>query len=135
MKTVIAIFFILFFLGCSDQGEVYVNDKKIFNTPIKCMQLSIFPPNKEMESTLKSLYQFDTNCSYELALSYKTDIVCNSNQNWAQKTSGIPNGYIRIEIKKEGVLLYTYYKDLKGPLTDDKLIEGFNRLQDDLNLL
>ncbi|MFT7860718.1 MAG: hypothetical protein ABXS93_07260 [Sulfurimonas sp.] len=134
MKTIFVLFFGLFLLGCSKEGEVYIQDQKILDTPIKCMRLVVFPPNKEFETTLRSLYSFEQNCSYELVLSYKTGIVCNSNQNYAKKTAGLPSGYIRMEIKQEGHLAYTYYKDLKKTLDDEELLIGFKRIQEDLKL-
>lgn len=133
MRSVIFALSVLFFGGCSDRGEVFVQDKKILTTHIECMQLSIFPPNKAFETKLRSLYRFSKDCPYELVLSYKTDIVCNSNQNYAKKTSGLPSGYLRLEIKKEGTLQYTYYKDLKDKLTQDEIAKGFESLKKDLD--
>lgn len=134
MKNLLLSFFLLFLSACSERGEVYVQDKKILDTPIECMSLSIFPPNEKFEKTLSSLYKFSPECSYQLILSYKTDIVCNSNQNYAQKTSGLPSGYLRLEIKKDGVLQYTYYKDLKSKLDDDEIMKGFEQIEHDLKL-
>lgn len=133
MRTILLSFVFLLFLGCSDQGEVFIQDKKILNTHIECMQLVVFPPNEELESSLESLYKFEKECPYKLVLSYKTGIICNSNQNYDKKVGGLPSSYLRMEIKKNNQLLYTYYKDLKEDLKTDDLKQGFEVIQDDLD--
>ncbi|WP_428738364.1 hypothetical protein [Sulfurimonas sp.] len=133
MKHILVTFIFLFFIGCSDDGDVYITDQKILTTHIECMKLVVFPPNKEIESTLQSLYQFQDNCTYELIISYKTGIVCNSNQNFDKKVGGLPSSYLRMEIKKSNKLLYTYYKDLKEELSQKDVKNGFEVIQDDLD--
>jgi hypothetical protein len=134
MKTIFISFIFLFFLGCSDQGEVYITDKTILDTQVECMELLVFPPNKEIESTLYSLYPFKKECIYKLEISYKSGIVCNSNQNFDKKVLGMPSSYLRMEIKKNNKLLYTYYKDLKNDLTNKDVITGFDTIKEDINL-
>ena len=124
---------VLFFLGCNDGSKTFVQDKSILDAKIECMSLSIFPPNKMVEDTLNSLYGFKKECAYELAVSYKTSITCNSNQNADKKAYGIPQSYLRMEVKKEGRLQYTYYKDLQSNLTDKDVKNGFETIH--VNLL
>ncbi len=133
MKTILLSFIFVFFIGCSDDGDVYVTDQKILTTHIECMKLVVFPPDKEIESTLQSLYNFQDNCAYEFVISYKTGIVCNSNQNFDKKISGMPSSYLRMEIKRKNKLLYTYYKDLKEKLSQNDIKNGFAIIQDDLD--
>ncbi len=123
----------LFFLGCSDGSQTFIYDKKILDAKIKCMSLTILPPNKNIEETLNSLYDFKKGCDYELVVSYKTSITCNSNQNADKKMYGLPQSYLRLEIKKEGYLQYTYYKDLQENLDSEDLQNGFETIKEDLH--
>jgi hypothetical protein len=134
MKKILIYLYILFFLGCSDSGEVFVQDQAIYEENIKCLALNIFPPNKELKDQLQQNYPFSKECNYLLAVSYKTGIVCNSNQNADKKALGLPSGYIRLEIKKDHGLMYTYYKDLKGEKLEDEVIKGFHFILEDLDI-
>lgn len=135
MKKYILPFLFLLFVGCSDSGEVFVQDKEILDAKIECMGLTVFPPNKEIEDTLNKLYTFKKGCDYDLIISYKSGIVCNSNQNSQRKAQGLPSSYLRMEIKKEGRLLYTYYKDLKHNLESNDIKKGFEVIDGDLNII
>jgi len=133
MKNIILTLVIIFFSACND-GEVFVQDKEILNTKIECMRLVVFPPNDMIESTLKKLYRFKKDCNYSMIISYKSGIVCNSNQNSDKKVKGLPKSYLRMEIKKGFKLSYTYYKDLTDNLQADDIEDGFKTIESDLDL-
>lgn len=97
------------------------------------MSLTVFPPDKMIEETLNSLYDFKKECDYKLIVSYKTSITCNSNQNADKKAYGLPQSYLRLEIKKDGTLQYTYYKDLQENLSSKDIQKGFETIKEDLN--
>lgn len=133
MKKLLFIFASLFLLGCNDGSQVFVYDKKILDAKIECMSLTVFPPNKSIENTLSSLYHFKKECEYELVVSYKTSITCNSNQNADKKAFGLPQSYLRMELKKGANLQYTYYKDLQDNLTSKDVQNGFERMKGELH--
>lgn len=122
----------ILFSGCSDDGEIFVQDKKILETKIECMRLVVFPPNKMIETTLNKLYIFKQDCDYNFIVSYKSDIICNSNQNSEKKAHGMPKSYLRLEIKKGTKLCYTYYKDLDANLKNNDIKNGFEIIGNDL---
>jgi|GEM_PF-1165397 len=124
----------LLFLGCNDGSQTFVYDKQILDAKIECMSLTLSPPDKKIEETLNSLYDFKKECHYELVVSYKTSITCNSNQNTDKKLHGLPQSYLRMEIKKDGSLQYTYYKDLQENLNSKDLKNGFETIKENLHL-
>ena len=89
-----------------------------------------------MERTLKKLYPFQEKCQYIFLVSYKANIVCNSNQNAPKKTlSNFPNSFLRIEINKNlNDLIYSYYTDLNDNVKKDDLIKGFKNIEKNLIL-
>ncbi len=122
---------LLFLLnGCGDSGEVFVYDKNVKH--LDCLSLLVFPPSKVISDSLKSKYKFSYECKNELVVSYKNSITCNSNQNADKKAKGLPKSYIRLEIKKDGNLVYTYYKDLNNNITKDDVLDGFEHIEKDL---
>ena len=134
VKKILLFFILLFLSGCSDDSKVYIQDEKILHTKLNCMRLVIFPPNNDIEKTLKSLYHFKDNCKYKMVVSYKNSLVCNSNQNVDKKILGMPKSYLRLEIKKQNHLYYTYYKDLKDNIKNEDVKKGFNVILKDLKL-
>lgn len=134
MKKLISICLVILFSGCSDRGEVFVQDKKILETKIECLKLVVFPPNEMIENTLNELYLFKKECNYKLIVSYKSSIVCNSNQNSEKKAHGMPKSYLRMEIKKDSTLKYTYYNDLDANLKRDDVKNGFEVIENDLKI-
>ncbi len=130
MKFYILVLIIL--LGaCSDNATITRYDKEL--TGIKCLRLVVFPPDKLISSTLIKLYHFDDSCEYELQVSRKGGIVCNSNQNAAKKTlSNFPSGFVRFDVYKEKKPVYSYYKDLNSPAEEEDIKRGFLRLKDDI---
>ncbi|MDD2357348.1 MAG: hypothetical protein PHX13_05490 [Thiovulaceae bacterium] len=133
MKKYLFIFTSLFLLGCNDTSQTFVYDKKILDAKIECMSLAVVPANKTIEDTLNSLYHFKKECAYELVVSYKNSITCNSNQNADKKVSGLPQSYLRMEIKHDANLQYTYYKDLQDNLSAKDVQNGFEKMKEELH--
>lgn len=98
------------------------------------MNLLIFPPNESIENKLNELYPFTPNCDLDLVVSYKSSIVCNSNQNAAKKALGMAKSYLRLELKKGTHLLYSYYIDLTENVSGKDVESGFNVMKDTLPL-
>jgi len=138
LKQVIPLFIfslLLFFHGCSEDASVNIFDKKLSSEKIKCMRLVVFPPNEKIEKTINELYSFKKTCPIKLELSYKSGIVCNSNQNSQKKAlSNFPTSYLKIQISKDRQLFYSYYIDLKESLNSEDIKEAFIRIKKDLIL-
>jgi hypothetical protein len=136
LKKPLELFFILlslsFLHGCSDNYLSQVNSKSILEKNIGCMKLVVFPPNKSIENKLNELYPFNANCDLDLVVSYKSSIVCNSNQNAEKKALGMAKSYLRLEIKRKNHLLYSYYIDLAHNVSDEDIENGFNVMKDTL---
>lgn len=134
MKNLLLILLILLFAGCTDKSVSKLYDKSYKNKTIPCLKLSIFPKNKLMEKTLKKLYPFKEKCQYLFVVTYKANIVCNSNQNAPRKTlSNFPNSFLRLEINKNmNDLIYSYYTDLNEHVRKDDLIKGFKNIDKNL---
>ena len=98
------------------------------------MKLVIFPPNESMQNKLNQLYSFNTNCDLDLVVSYKSSIVCNSNQNAQKKVLPMAKSYLRLELKRKNHLLYSYYIDLAENVNDRDIENGFNVLKGALSL-
>lgn len=98
------------------------------------MNLVVFPPEKTIETTLQELYTFDTTCDTDLVVSYKSSIVCNSNQNANNKALGMAKSYLRLELKQGQRLLYSYYIDLAENLENKDVVKGFKVMQNALPL-
>ncbi len=130
-KFVIALSFLLLFNACSDDAVVIKYDKSL--THLACSRLVVFPADKLISDTLINLYDFNENCPYELQVSRKSAIACNSNQNADKKAlSDFPSGYIRMDIYKNRKLVYSYYKDLNRRVSKDIIEEAFRRLESDM---
>jgi hypothetical protein len=96
------------------------------------MKLVVFPPDKNIEKTLKKLYSFDDSCTVKLEVSKKSGIVCNSNQNSQTKAiAGLPSSYLRMQIKNQK-LLYSYYIDLESDVRDEDVKKAFKRIKRDV---
>lgn len=119
--------------GCSDSAIVKVFDKDVEKKRLSCMRLIVFPPDKILESTLHNLYKFSLDCEYRLTVSKKGGIVCNSNQNAAEKTlTNFPSSYLRMDVKKDNKPVYSYYIDLLGNVTSEDVERAFFRVQKDI---
>jgi hypothetical protein len=134
LKMLLLFLVSIMLLGCDDGSQTYVQDKQILTAKIPCMRLTVSPPNKKIESTLYTLYAFKKECDYNFVVSYKTAITCNSNQNADKKIYGLPQSYLRMEIKKEGRLEYTYYKDLRANVSMKDVQKGFRSIKENLHL-
>jgi len=122
------------YAGCSDNSISTLYDTSYKNRSIPCLKLSIFPKSQDMKSYLKKLYPFKQKCEYILLVSYKADIVCNSNQNAPRKTlSNFPNSYLRMEINRNmNNLIYSYYIDLNDKVSKDDIKNGFRNIKKNL---
>ena len=120
--------------GCSDNDATVTKYDKSLST-LPCLSLVVFPPDALIQKSLANLYTFKEDCPYELQVSRKSGIVCNSNQNaQAKALSNFPHGFIRFDIYKERKPLYCYYKDLTSELQKRDIEDGFNRLRSDFHL-
>jgi len=123
--------FLLLISACSDNATVIQYDKSL--QQLSCLRLVIFPPDKLISHTLTDLYDFDNNCSYELQVSRKSGITCNSNQNADKKAlSNFPTGYIRMDIYKNHKPLYSYYKDVNCKVSKEIIKDAFQQLKRDM---
>lgn len=123
------------FIGCNDNSISRIYDQHILYNDIKCMKLVVFPPNKNIENSLNHLYRFDKNCELDFIVSYKDGITCNATQNIDKKAYGMPNSYLRYEIKKNNKLYYSYYIDLDSKISDEDIKDGFDKMQNELNFV
>jgi hypothetical protein len=131
MKKTTLFLLLLLFSGCSDNATVIKTDPNLNH--LACLKLTVFPPDAMISNTLKRLYHFTPTCSYELQVSKKSGITCNSNQNADTKAlSNFPNGYIRIDIYKNRKVVYSYYRDLTTPVSKKIVTQAFQRVQKDL---
>jgi len=133
--SVVLILVSLFWSGCSDDAVVIVFDKTITNEKIPCLALFIPKPDLQVEGTLRSLYHFDKDCAWKLEVTKKDSIVCNSTQNVQKKAlAHFPSSYLKMQIKKDDQLKYSYYIDLDESLTQEDVVQGFQRIKKDLIL-
>jgi len=124
----------IFFQACSDDASVNIFNKNITKTKLECMRLVVFPPNEMIESTLKSLYNFDSTCKIKLDVSFKSGITCNSSHNSDKKAlSDFPSSYLKMQIMKPN-LAYSYYLDLTHDVEPKDVQNAFKRIEKDLKL-
>ena len=124
------VLWVIFYSGCDD-ATVVKYDETLSN--VECLKLSIIPPDKQIYSMLYSLYKFDDSCKYLLKVSKKSDIVCNSNQNSSEKTfSNFPTGYLRFDVYKNHIMIYSYYRDLTDKVSDRDIKKAFLRVKEDI---
>lgn len=134
MKYLLFLSLLTIFYGCNEKYISTVHNDSILQHEISCMKLILSHDNLPIESTLKQLYSFDSKCELSLVVSFKDSIVCNSNQNSEKKALGMPRSYLRLELKKEKQLFYSYYIDLSQTITNEDVIQGFNRMKNTLPL-
>jgi hypothetical protein len=133
MQKILALFVLLLLSGCSDNATVVRYDKSLTHLP--CLRLVVFPPDKLLSQTLTELYDFKRDCAYELQVSRKSGITCNSNQNADKKAlSNFPSGFLRLDIYKNHKPIYSYYKDVNCAVKKEDVQRGFNRLKNDFHL-
>lgn len=122
----------LILYGCTDNSLSTVHSKTVLKQDISCMRLLVFPPNQSIENDFNKLYPFDKICDLDLHISYKNSIVCNSEHNSNHKAHGMAKSYLRLELKKERKLLYSYYVDLDEDIKSKDIEDGFERMRDTL---
>jgi len=132
LKLLLLLSVLFLFTACEEKVIVKIHNKKILKTKLQCMNLLVFPPNENIENTLNKLYSFKSECPLTLHISYKNAIVCNSSFNASRKAAGMPNSYLRLELKEGSKLYYSYYVDLDDILGEAQLEDGFSRLKKDL---
>ncbi len=121
----------------TDRRKAYVKlyDAHLKHQKIPCLSLSIFPPDSALENALKTRYDFHNDCPWILAVKTKDNIHCNSNQNSDKKAlTAFPNSFLRMEVRKGFSLKYSYYVDLTKSADSDDVLEGFEKIFDDLNI-
>jgi len=124
---------LLLLTACDDKAMVTVYKKKITQTPISCMKLTVFPEDPMITQTLQKRYRFTDSCDLTLEVSYKSGITCNSRFNAATKaTTGFPSSYLKMELRRGMTLQYSYYIDLKQKPEQGDVDRGFDRLEEDL---
>jgi hypothetical protein len=132
-KILFGIITLLLLTACEDKSIVNVYDKTILKSKIDCLKLAVFPQNKMIIQSMKSLYTFDDRCPYTLDISYKNGIRCNSTQNVQSKTiNGFPSSYLNMNLRKGLSVKYSYYIDLREDVEKEDLEKGFERLKKDL---
>ena len=125
----------LFFSACSDNAMVTTYDKVLAKEKIPCLDLVIFPPNDAFSKTLEPLYNFSDNCDFKLEVSKKSAIVCNSTHNIDKKAlTNFPSSYLKMVVRKNRGLVYSYYIDLEEDVRTQNVVDGFERIQKDLKL-
>ena len=133
MRGLYTIIFLFLLAGCSDNVSITKSSKDLKD--VDCMRLVVFPPNRFLTTTMRSLYNFDENCSYKLEVSQKSGIVCNSNQNADRKIlANFPSGYIRLDLSKGNKNIFSYYKDLTQRATKEDVKKAFDSLKRELHL-
>nr|WP_275714080.1 hypothetical protein [Sulfurimonas sp. SAG-AH-194-L11] len=126
-KILLTLLLLLLIEGCSDNASITKSEKDLHE--VKCMRLVFVTQDEHLETRMRKLYSFDVNCTYVLKVSYKSNIVCNSNQNADKKVlSSFPSSYIRLELNKDTKSIYSYYKDLKHPVAKEDLEDAFQSL-------
>ncbi len=122
----------------TDEKKAYINlyDKQLKAQKIPCLNLSIYPPDPTLENALKNVYEFRADCPWRLVVKTKENIHCNSNQNSDRKAlKAFPNSFLRMEIRKGFSLKYSYYVDLTKAADSDDVLEGFEKISMDINLI
>jgi len=70
-----------------------------------------------------------------LQVEHKNGIICNSSYNAPQKAlSNFPNSYLKLELHKGLLLLYSYYIDLDHKPDDSDISEAMDRLKRELGI-
>jgi len=125
---------LLLVIGCGERA-VTKRYPEAAKTPPSCLRLQIHPFSEPLERTLRALYPFRTDCPFTLEVEHKEDIGCNSTQNVQRKTlSRFPRNFLRLEVRRGPIPLYSYYVDLDHPADGEDARRAFARLHGDLTL-
>jgi len=126
---------LIFFTACTDNAEVVINHKNFPKEKMECLKLLVFPPNEVIEKEFRKLYTFSPECPYQLEVTSRSGITCNSNHNYQKKATGIfPQSYLKMQLNKGKKILYSYYRDIPEVLTQEDIKSAFSRLEEDLSL-
>ena len=133
MKSTILLIVLLLFIACEEKRKPVISVDTNVQLPLSCLKLNPLESEESFEATLKKLYTFKTNCTHQLTLSYKKDIVCNSGYNVSGKSLGkFPKSFLKLEVRKGLRVEYSYYIDLLNNIENDDVEEGFARLRKDI---
>ncbi len=134
VKTILLLFSIMLLGGCGQEPVVKIYPEAK-HTDIRCLGLDIYPMDENMREYLSSLYRFDPACKTVLLVRHKEDICCNSSHNaFRRGVSGLPENYLRMEVREGLTPLYSYYIDLDRKADRGDLKRAFYRLKSDLGL-
>jgi len=127
---------VFLFMGCQDKAITHFYDKSIASNPIRCLRLQIVPDNAGYRKILGSLYGFSEACDMTLSVSYKSGIQCNSRFNVATKsTSNFPTSYLKMELRRDLALQYSYYIDLTDKPDRKEIENAWERIIKDLEIV
>ena len=131
-KTILLVL-LLFLTACQEKAKPLVSKNSTLERPLLCLQLSTLDKKDKLVAYLNGLYRFEKSCDYQLALTYKQDIVCNSSYNVGLKTTGkFPKSFVKLEVRQGLKVVYSYYVDLYSNADEEDVEEGFERLKRDL---
>ncbi len=132
-RVVVLLSFALLFSSCEEKRKPVINKASNLNIPLNCLKLNPLENNKRFIAVLKKLYSFKDECTHQLTINYKKDIVCNSGYNASGKSLGkFPRSYLKLEVRNGFEVEYSYYIDLNENVDEDEIKEGFLRLKSDL---
>ncbi len=132
-SSIVGIIISLLLVSCTEKPKATVHVDKNLALPISCMKLNTIGVEKPFVKTLRSLYTFDESCPFNLTISYKKDIVCNSNYNSLAKSTGkFPRSFLKFELRNGLEVRYSYYIDLLDNVESEDVRAGFNRLKHDI---
>ncbi len=136
INRITIILLLLIFTGCGEKPYITFYDKNISQKQINCLQLEIFPPNKEFNRYIHTLYKgFKEECPYRLKISTKDAIYCSSTANVLEKvTTNFPSSYLRLDLYRGIRLVYGYYIDLTSPADTGDIEDAFDRMREDIKL-
>ncbi|WP_457597873.1 hypothetical protein [Hydrogenimonas sp.] len=124
----------LVMIGCSER-PVTKRYQAASKEPPTCLRLEVRPFSEPLDTGLRALYPFRSDCPVTLEVRHKENICCNSTQNVQRKTlSEFPRHFLRLEVRRGLTPLYSYYIDLDHPADADDAKRAFARLRRDLNL-
>ncbi len=132
-NSIVGIIILLFLVSCTEKPKATVHVGENLVLPISCMKLNTIGVEKPFVKILRSLYTFDESCPYNLTISYKKDIVCNSSYNSLAKSTGkFPKSFLKFELRNGFDMTYSYYIDLFDNVESVDIEAGFNRLKHDI---
>ena len=125
------IFLMISFSGCQDKGFISTTyNEKLLSQPTGCLKLVLKPYSKEVYDAIKTLHDFDLNCTRILEIKYKTKIVCTSQFNTNKEFTS----YVELNLLENNKSICTLYKDLKDENITDEIIKGYKLLCKKINL-